>query len=59
MKRLACLCLISGLLLAGDGNGIRLRFLHQTDHLFSSEADHRFSPETDQCSPVKAISVLR
>jgi len=27
-----------------------LRILHQTDHPFSSE--------TDQCSPVKAISVL-
>jgi hypothetical protein len=37
----------------------QMRILHQTDHPFSSEADHSFSWETDQCSPVKAISVLR
>src|ERR1700683_950461 len=54
-----CLCtgeVQSGL--AGRGWAELLRILHQTDQAFSSETDHGFSWETDQCSPVKAISVL-
>jgi hypothetical protein len=37
---------------------IYLRILLQTDHPFFSETDHLFSRQTDQCSLVKAISVL-